>query len=602
MFLVTWGTGSVWADEASEYSAATANITEGTYRIYAVSDGTKYYLKTQNTSGSASEIDFAITTTIFAEASTFTISQSTNGTKKEQTNGWKIQYGNYFFTNPGGGAADKTTFNQGTCLKGHYNNRTDEYDRQVLYYNGTGYAIHACNTTSEYWGGTAYWGLDGSNKACYVAAASKAYIWHFERVVPEGYYRFYGNNQTNQSLSYLLTNADGTALVNSHDGGNDTKDRPYTGSDNKDVWYVCAGAADGTYSIKNVSNNKYIQINSHNTKDCQSQALNASTQDVCFTDYYQYIGANSTDTYRFINLNKAKVNVWSGPDANNKFTLYPMSAYALTIVGQTSATVTVSSYDHNSAATTGNVVYIDNRATSYTNLSVSATVGGVNATATITGFNTTKKTIEVTVGDYSRTFATAGQKYTVCLPFALNSEQVAEISGKFYELSSYENENLKFTEVESTTIYKPYIFVPSANNVTIIGTLTTYNSSTHGNLTTSVSGNAASFVGTMAPQALVSGEGNTYYGYSQSSGNFVQVGTGTGANIGAFRAYICIPGVSEVKSFNVKFEDSETTGIEMVNGAGFKATGSEAYDLQGRRVSNPIRGLYIINGKKAVIK
>ena len=49
--------------------------------------------------------------------------------------------------------------------------------------------------------------------------------------------------------------------------------------------------------------------------------------------------------------------------------------------------------------------------------------------------------------------------------------------------------------------------------------------------------------------------------------------------------------------------DGVSTGINMVNGEGLKVNGSETYyDLQGRRILYPTKGLYIVNGKKVVIK
>ena len=44
-----------------------------------------------------------------------------------------------------------------------------------------------------------------------------------------------------------------------------------------------------------------------------------------------------------------------------------------------------------------------------------------------------------------------------------------------------------------------------------------------------------------------------------------------------------------------------TTGIDMVKGEGFKANG-ELYNLNGQRVAQPTKGLYIVNGRKVVIK
>ena len=50
-------------------------------------------------------------------------------------------------------------------------------------------------------------------------------------------------------------------------------------------------------------------------------------------------------------------------------------------------------------------------------------------------------------------------------------------------------------------------------------------------------------------------------------------------------------------------DDNETTDITMVQGEGFMVNGSDNYyDLQGRRVAQPTKGLYIVNGKKVVIK
>ena len=49
--------------------------------------------------------------------------------------------------------------------------------------------------------------------------------------------------------------------------------------------------------------------------------------------------------------------------------------------------------------------------------------------------------------------------------------------------------------------------------------------------------------------------------------------------------------------------DDETTGISEalpLNDNGEK--NDNVYDLQGRRVTKPTRGLYIVNGKKIVIK
>jgi hypothetical protein len=47
---------------------------------------------------------------------------------------------------------------------------------------------------------------------------------------------------------------------------------------------------------------------------------------------------------------------------------------------------------------------------------------------------------------------------------------------------------------------------------------------------------------------------------------------------------------------------ADVTGINEVKGSGLKVQDAVVYDLQGRRVITPARGLYIVNGRKVVIK
>ena len=49
------------------------------------------------------------------------------------------------------------------------------------------------------------------------------------------------------------------------------------------------------------------------------------------------------------------------------------------------------------------------------------------------------------------------------------------------------------------------------------------------------------------------------------------------------------------------FEDEDVTGIDVVKGSELKANG-EYFNLNGQRVAQPTKGLYIVNGKKVVIK
>ena len=75
---------------------------------------------------------------------------------------------------------------------------------------------------------------------------------------------------------------------------------------------------------------------------------------------------------------------------------------------------------------------------------------------------------------------------------------------------------------------------------------------------------------------------------------------GTQPTVGAFRAYLETTG--NARMLTISFDD-ELTSIGGATQLKQKAESSkQLFDLQGRRVANPQRGLYIVNGKKVVIK
>ena len=69
------------------------------------------------------------------------------------------------------------------------------------------------------------------------------------------------------------------------------------------------------------------------------------------------------------------------------------------------------------------------------------------------------------------------------------------------------------------------------------------------------------------------------------------------------RAYITLgDGSAPVKNLNVAFDDDEATGIAIVENGQLNVLTGKAYDLSGREVKNPTKGLYIIDGKKVFLK
>ena len=94
---------------------------------------------------------------------------------------------------------------------------------------------------------------------------------------------------------------------------------------------------------------------------------------------------------------------------------------------------------------------------------------------------------------------------------------------------------------------------------------------------------------------------HTYYvlTYEDGDAQFKKLTAAVAVPVG--KAYLDFPTVIEARSIDI--EGDGTTGINMVNGEGLKVNGSEVYyDLQGRRVLYPKKGLYIVNGKKVILK
>lgn len=73
-----------------------------------------------------------------------------------------------------------------------------------------------------------------------------------------------------------------------------------------------------------------------------------------------------------------------------------------------------------------------------------------------------------------------------------------------------------------------------------------------------------------------------------------------GAYLGANRAYLSTATTATAPYLG--FDDDETTDIDLTTVSGQRVTDNAYYDLSGRRVVQPTRGLYIVNGKKVVIK
>ncbi len=199
-----------------------------------------------------------------------------------------------------------------------------------------------------------------------------------------------------------------------------------------------------------------------------------------------------------------------------------------------------------------------------------------------------------------RTMRTGGWN-TFCVPFDIpasqyNSYNITDVK-KLTE-SSYESSTgvltLNFAdETEKIEAGCPYLVKVSANTMS-----PTFDEVLVSEVLKTVETSYADFVPVMNPTLLTAGDKSILF---VTGGNKLTYPNTTG-NINGFRAYFKLKeaAAAEARSFEMSFDD-ETTALTLINSE-LRRVNSEFYDLQGRKVANPTRGLYIVGGKKVVIK
>lgn len=191
---------------------------------------------------------------------------------------------------------------------------------------------------------------------------------------------------------------------------------------------------------------------------------------------------------------------------------------------------------------------------------------------------------------YARVF-TEGKLCTIVLPFAMSEEDAAK-RGTFYKITSIKNGYIFGDEVAAPEAYVPYIYMPS-NYPWFTGVEVSELPAFALKSVTTAEGYTMEFVA--EPTTLTSGGEYDYYGFAD--GKFVKAAVAT-AN--PFRAYIKVPHAANAPA-TLQWLGDEATGISDYKAEDGSAK-KEVFDLQGRRVENPVRGIYIINGKKAIVK
>lgn len=188
---------------------------------------------------------------------------------------------------------------------------------------------------------------------------------------------------------------------------------------------------------------------------------------------------------------------------------------------------------------------------------------------------------------------------TICMPFALTDEILTSIFGagyKAYEFKSYSSGVLGFSSTTTFASCYPYIvYIEAAAsnpegvklfNVNVTDDTAKYDE--HSGVT---------FKGSFAPVADASTI-NSGSWYGVTTGGEIRP-AGATATMDGFRAFFT-GDVANARIFIM--DDEDVTGIAAINREGLAIDNAAVYNLNGQKVLHAKKGVYIVNGRKVVIK
>ena len=232
-----------------------------------------------------------------------------------------------------------------------------------------------------------------------------------------------------------------------------------------------------------------------------------------------------------------------------------------------------------------------------------------NATCTATSSNTTA-VIKQGNSDYWRTLT-----ITLQAPQTVNVPITSALYGTYYngEMALTLPANLQAATIDGEagrTLTLNYQYsegdvIPKATPVLLKATAedTYILTEKIGDVTPAPAGNLL-YGSDEATTTTGGGAGAKYYALQYGSGTKSDVlgfywvnADGAAFMSGAHKAWLALPALTLANFFAL---DDETTGIKAVETSPVYA--GKYYDLQGRQVAQPSKGLYIVNGKKVVIK
>ena len=296
--------------------------------------------------------------------------------------------------------------------------------------------------------------------------------------------------------------------------------------------------------------------------------------------------------------------VWSGEDSNKVLGEWPGTVLEADAEGVYTVTIeALEAPEHiifnnnGNGQQTADLVFENGKAYSYNSLTLASTADNTAAIDENDG-NTADVTLE------GVTLYKDGLWFTLCLPFDVADFGGTPLADATVHAMDAANSNLTdgtltlnfITGIGSIEAGKPYIV--KWNDGTDIENPEFKNVTIKKDAPVAVEGSKVSFVGTYAQMASVTDANKLFLGVD---GTQSALYTPAAADLGAFRAYFNVEGdATQVRQFALNF-DGETTGIgaSLMNS---ERVNSEVYNLNGQRVAQPSKGLYIVNGRKVVIK